>query len=159
MRLALTLPLIALLIAATPIYAQTQTAPQVAPQTEPQTEPQAVGEAVTFPDDAALTTFLDEAVMKRQFGALMQRMSGDTLTLTQVQQLTEQMRKGFVQDFDHVAVMRRAELENGFRQELRVYWGGNNYIYVFVLTHERESDVAVLNLGIHANPAPALAMF
>ncbi|MFV0334006.1 MAG: hypothetical protein ACK5JR_08055 [Tropicimonas sp.] len=147
MRAFLILPLIALLLTATPMRAQQQQ--QVQPNLD----------AVTFPDYDSFTAFLDEKVMQRQFGVLMQKMSGGSLSLAQVQQLTEQMRQGFTTDFDHVAVMRQAELEDGFRQELRVYWAGNIYAYVVMLVHQRENDIAVLNLGIHVAPVQALAMF
>lgn len=147
MRAFLILPLIALLLGATPMAAQQQQQVQVNL------------EAVTFPDYEAFTAFLDEKMMQRQFGALMQKMSGGTLSLAQVQQLTEQMRKGFTADFDEVAVMKQEALENGFRQEIRAYWTGDLYAYVFVLLHERAEDVAVLNIGVHLAPNQALAMF
>lgn len=147
MRAFLILPLIALFLSAAPMRAQNAAPAQVNL------------DAITFPDYEAFTAFLDKKVMQRQFGALMQKMSGGTMSLAQVQQVTEQMRKGFAADFEQVAVMREEALENGFRQEIRTYWAGNLYLYVFVLLHQREEDIAVLNLGIHLAPAQALAMF
>ncbi|RYH12050.1 hypothetical protein [Tropicimonas sp. IMCC6043] len=146
MRALLILPLVALFLATAPVQAQDRP-PQEAPA------------AIIFDSYDAFISFIDERMMKRQFGGLMQKMTGGNLTLAQVQQLTEQARKGFTVDFENVAVMQSEDLENGFRKEIRAYWTGDRYAYVFVLMHDRGEDLAILNVGIHVAPAPSLALF
>ncbi len=135
-------PLLALVLTVLPLSAQAQS-PGVA----------------IFDDYATLSEFVDTRVMKREFGGLIQRLGGSDISLAQLQQLTEQSRKGFPVDFENVAVMRRTEHENGFSQEIRAYWTGTQYGYLYLLLHDRGNEIAVLNIGVHAAAAAAMAQF
>lgn len=115
--------------------------------------------ALTFRDYDAFSETVDKRILKRQFGALIQAMSQTPLSLAQVQQMDAQTRRGFPEDFTHHAVMRREEMENGFSHEVRAYWTGETYLYVYFLIHERENDVMILHIGLHRTPAQAFALF
>ncbi len=105
------------------------------------------------------TTFIDEKIKKRHFGALFQSFGGNNLSLTDIQKITTQAQKGFPVDFEEVSVMRRQELENGFVQEARAYWVGDFYAYVYVLLHQRGDELVVVNFTMNAQPGPVMALF
>lgn len=112
-----------------------------------------------FADYDSYAAFLDEKVQKRQFGALFQSLGGANLSLAELQKLSEGAKQGFPVDFDNATVMRREELENGFGHEVRAYWSGGNYAYVYVVYHQREDSFVVVHVAMHAAPPPAMAMF
>ncbi|MFD0981282.1 hypothetical protein [Tropicimonas aquimaris] len=113
-----------------------------------------------FEDYAAFDSFVTDMVNRRAFGALLQRMGGgDRLTLADVQRITEQSRQSFPQDFENSDVLRKQDLGNGFSQEARAFWVGETYAFVYILLHERDDGLVVVNFAIHASPAPVLSMF
>ncbi len=88
---------------------------------------------------------LDENAKSRNFKDLLIDFGGaDEMTVAQLNQLESQVRTIYTSDFENVAVVRRAELENGWSQELIAYWTNAEYIYVYVLLHVRGDVVAAV---------------
>lgn len=113
-----------------------------------------------FEDYAAFDAFVTETIRKRAFGALFQRIGGgDRLSLADVQKITEQSRQSFPQDFENSEVFLSQDLGKGFTQEARAFWTGETYAFAYVLLHDREDGIVVVNFSIHASPAPVLALF
>lgn len=88
---------------------------------------------------------LDENAKSRNFKDLLIDFGGaDEMTVAQLNQLQSQVRTIYTSDFENVTVVRRAELENGWSQELIAYWTNAEYIYVYVLLHDRGDIIAAV---------------
>ncbi|TNF19949.1 MAG: hypothetical protein EP318_12775 [Rhodobacteraceae bacterium] len=90
-----------------------------------------------------------DTLMKNRDIAEVMPVFGDTSSPADLEALEQRVRGIYPQDFENVALIRRADLEHGFRQELLAYWVGTAYIYVYMLLHQR--DDALVALGFNFN--------
>ncbi|MCU4654545.1 hypothetical protein N8I71_17030 [Roseibacterium sp. SDUM158016] len=104
---------------------------------------------------------LDQLVSERRVGELLSAFGGgDEMSLQDMSSLEMQVRNIYPEDFANTAVMLRAEMAEGFGQELIAYWSGTSYIYVRVLWHELpEGGVLALNMTFNSNPDVLIALF
>ncbi|MBV2360957.1 hypothetical protein KUH32_14415 [Thalassococcus sp. CAU 1522] len=100
----------------------------------------------------AMRASLDTLIMAREIEQMMVLFgAGDEMTPQQLQGLEAQVRQIYAEDFQNKAVMRRADLENGFMQELIAYWTGSRYIYAYVLGHDRDDGFLSINFRFNSD--------
>lgn len=90
-----------------------------------------------------------DTLMKNRDIAEVMPLFGDTSEAADLEALEQRVRGIYPQDFENVALIRRHDLDHGFRQELIAYWVGTAYIYVYMLLHQR--DDAIIALGFNFN--------
>ncbi len=124
--------------------------------------PKAVDETPkgVFDTYAELRVELDGLIMSRQISALMLEFgAGDEMTPEELADLEAQVQRIYKTDFKTVDLMRRQELENGWRQELLVYSVGLDYIYAYVLLHKRAEDMVAVNFRFNSQFHELNALF
>ncbi|WP_425100510.1 hypothetical protein [Tropicibacter sp. S64] len=95
---------------------------------------------------------MDDLLVTRQMQELMIRFGGaDEMTVAQLDDLDATVERLYPQDFANVAVLRRAQHENGFAQELIAYWTGTNYLYAYVFYHDTGSEVISINFRFNSD--------
>ena len=55
--------------------------------------------------------------------------------------------------------MRHAELENGWSQEVISYWTGVDYVYAYILMHDREDAFVAVNFRFNSDFSALNALF
>lgn len=85
-----------------------------------------------------------DTLMKNRDIAEVMPVFGDTSEAAELEALEQRVRSIFPQDFENVALIRRQDLEHGFRQEMIAYWMGTAYIYVYMLLHQRDDGIVAL---------------
>lgn len=91
-----------------------------------------------------------DTLMKNRDIAEVMPLFGDASTPEDLEALEQRVREIYPQDFENVALIRRQDLEHGFRQELIAYWVGTAYIYVHLLLHQREDAIIALNFNFNS---------
>jgi uncharacterized protein CbrC (UPF0167 family) len=114
--------------------------------------PQAFAQDGVFENYAALKATMDEHVVTRQMDKLMIAFGGaDEMTKEQLNDLTARVRQVYPSDLVNNTLVRKREMENGWRQELWSYWEGTRYLFVYVLIHEREDATVSVNFLFNSN--------
>lgn len=106
--------------------------------------PQAV-----FDNYLELRARLDTLMKNRDIAEVMP-VFGDTSEAADLEALEQRVRGIFPQDFENVALIRRNDLDHGFRQELIAYWVGTAYIYVYILLHQRDDGIVALAFNFNS---------
>ena len=97
-------------------------------------------------------TYVDEKIMARDFIPLIQTLGGrDEYTTEQLNSVNNQMRSLFLVDFENVARFREEDLGGGMRQEGRVYWTGEQYVFFYAMLHQREGELVVINFNLNSS--------
>ncbi|WP_170344268.1 hypothetical protein [Ruegeria atlantica] len=114
-----------------------------------------------FPTYADYETFVDTKMKNREFSNVINRLGGaDEYTPQQMEILQGQLRDLVPYYLSHTEVAKRVELQNGFAQEMRVYWNDkNSYVFVYTVLHEREDGLVVLSFSLNTNATPILEKF
>ena len=114
-----------------------------------------------FSTYADYEAFVDTKIKNREFSNVISRLGGaDEYTPQQMQVLQGQLRDRVPYYLTNADVAKRVELENGFAQEMRIYWNDkNSYLYYYALLHQRDDGVMVLQFSINTSPEPILARF
>ncbi|WP_170390122.1 hypothetical protein [Ruegeria arenilitoris] len=114
-----------------------------------------------FATYADYEAFVDTKIKNREFSNVISRLGGaDEYTPQQMQVLQGQLRDLVPYYLTNADVAKRVELENGFAQEMRIYWNDNNsYLYYYALLHQRDDGVIVLQFSINTRAEPILGMF
>ncbi len=114
-----------------------------------------------FPTYADYETFVDTKMKNREFSNAASRLGGaDEYTPQQMEVIQGQLRDLVPYYLTHAAVAKRIELENGFAQEMRVYWNDkNSYVFTYTVLHQRDDGVMVLQFIINTSAQPILGMF
>ncbi|MGY3436890.1 MULTISPECIES: hypothetical protein [unclassified Marinovum] len=100
--------------------------------------------AVSFYDNyLALRARLDPLIMSRSIAQALPAF-GDVSEAAELAALEGRVREIFPVDFENVALIRRVDLEHGFRQELIAYWTETSYIYVYLVLHQRDDGLLAL---------------
>jgi len=97
----------------------------------------------------------------REFSNVLKDMGGaDEYTEQQLDRIQSQMRDLVPYYLSNVDIIKRAELQNGFSQELRAYWNDkNSYVYYYALLHQREDKLVVILFYFNTSPEELLAKF
>ena len=105
--------------------------------------------------------FVDNHIINRNFIELIQVLGGrDEYKAGQLQDIEDQMRSTFPNNFVGGALARRVELESGFSQEMRVYWDADlGYNFFYAVLHQRPDGVVVLRFAMNSNIDKILAKF
>ena len=95
---------------------------------------------------------LDPLMKSRQIAEVLTLFGGaDEMTPQELQTLEERVQTYFKRDFEEVALIKQAEHLNGWRQELLAYWVGTEYIYVYILMHQREDAFLSVNFKFNSD--------
>jgi len=114
-----------------------------------------------FDDYQAYSKFVDSRIMTRDFIELIQVLGGrDEYTDAQLQGINHRFLSIYPSDFTSRAVVRKTDLGDGFRQEMRIYWGkGTGYNYFYALLHDRSDGLVVLTFTLNSDVSKVLAEF
>lgn len=102
-----------------------------------------------FDNYLELRARLDTLMMNRDIAEVMP-VFGDTSEAADLEALEQRVRGIYPQDFETVALIRRNDLDHGFRQELIAYWVGTAYIYVYMLLHQRDDGIVALAFNFNS---------
>lgn len=95
---------------------------------------------------------LDPLMMHRNVSEVLVLFGGsDEMTVQELAQLDRKVRSIYLRDFKKVAQVRRKDLLNGWRQEMLAYWTGSDYIYAYILLHDRGKDLLAINFKFNSN--------
>ncbi|NOX74457.1 MAG: hypothetical protein GXP03_12860 [Alphaproteobacteria bacterium] len=105
--------------------------------------------------------FVDSRIMGREFVELIQVLGGrDEYTKEELAGIKQRFFASYPSDFTDSAVTKITDLGNGFRQEMRVYWGGSvSYIFFYAMLHERDGETVVLNFSLNTSVSKILGKF
>lgn len=99
-----------------------------------------------------MRSILDELMMSRQVGRVMERFGGaDEMGPEERANLETRMRELFPLDFRHKSVVRVDPMESGWSQEMYAYWTGLSYVWVSVLLHQKENELVVINIKFNTD--------
>ncbi|SLN12977.1 hypothetical protein [Roseisalinus antarcticus] len=113
-----------------------------------------------FADYASYETFVNTHVMARDFMPLVQDLGGrDEYTEADLAGITRSLRMAFPRDFENAALFKLVPLENGFFQEARAYWTGEQYGWYYAMLHDTGAELVVINFTLNTDVAVILAKF
>ena len=99
-----------------------------------------------------LRSQLDPLMKSRQIAKVMILFGGaDEMTSQELEALDERAKTYFKRDFEEVALIKRAEHLNGWRQELIAYWVETEYVYVYILMHQRDDAFVSVNFKFNSD--------
>ncbi len=105
-----------------------------------------------FKDYSSLRAQLDSLMKAREVDQLLILFGGsDEMTPQQLSALKGRVQQIYRRDFENVQVIRRQELANGWRQELISYFTGLDYIYVYMLLHDRGDALVSINFKFNSD--------
>lgn len=105
-----------------------------------------------FRDYEHLRGTLDPLMKSRQIADVLRTFGGsDEMTPEQLGALGERVRTYYKKDFEEVALVKRAEMANGWRQELLAYWTGYSYVYVYMLLHQRQDEIVSVHFKFNSD--------
>lgn len=99
-----------------------------------------------FDNYLALRATLDTMMKNRDIAEVMAAFGNGSMSAEELEDLEARVRSIFPKDFENVAMVRKQELAEGWRQEMIAYWTGINYIYVMLLLHQRDDGLLALNM-------------
>lgn len=92
-----------------------------------------------------------DTLMKNRDIAEVMPVFGDQSEPADLEDLEQRVRSIYPQDFENVALIRRQDLDHGFRQEMIAYWTGVNYIYVYITLHERDDGIVAMGFSFNSD--------
>ncbi|MCJ7872070.1 hypothetical protein [Phaeobacter sp. J2-8] len=101
-----------------------------------------------FDSYLALRARLDPLMKNRDIAEVM-RAFGDASEESALEDLERRVRNIFPRDFQEVALIRRQDMDHGFRQELIAYWDGVSYIYVYLVIHQRDDGLVTVVMNFN----------
>lgn len=105
-----------------------------------------------FDNYLSMRATLDSMMKNRDIAEVMTSFGGpSTSPADELEALERRVREIFPQDFENAALLRRNEMENGWRQELISYWTGIDYIYVYLLLHQRDEGLLSVNMRFNTD--------
>ena len=91
---------------------------------------------------------LDRLVRDRDFVAVVERFSPPaTMSLGRVRVLQDRL-KDTIAPLEDSTDFVREEISADITREVIAYWTGDTYVYVYLLTHDREGGIRVLDFQI-----------
>lgn len=98
----------------------------------------------------ALRARLDTLVKNRDIAEVMPAF-GDQSNPDELEALELRVREIYPRDFENVALIRRQDMDHGFRQELIAFWVGGQYMYVYMLLHDRDDGIMALGFNFNSD--------
>lgn len=99
----------------------------------------------------AMQSRMFELMKSRQIAQLMIEFgASDEMTQQQLDGLEARVRQIFPRDFAKVEMIRQIEYQNGWKQEMYAFYTGVDYIYTYVLIHERPDMTAAVNFRFNS---------
>ena len=114
-----------------------------------------------FPSYAAYDAFVNSHILTRDFIPVIQRLGGrDEYTPEQLNGINTRFHSIYPADFENAAVIRKTDLGSGFRQEARVFWGGQSgYLYFFAMLHDTPEALVVLTFNMNSDVSEIMSEF
>ncbi|MDA7430789.1 hypothetical protein PGB28_20195 [Primorskyibacter aestuariivivens] len=103
-----------------------------------------------FDNYLSLRAVLDAQMKNRDIAEVMTTFGGSSPP-EELEALEARVREIFPRDFENAALLRRNEMENGWRQELIAYWTGIDYIYVYLLLHDRDEGLLSVTMRFNTD--------
>lgn len=103
-----------------------------------------------FDNYLSLRAVLDAQMKNRDIAEVMTNFGGAS-SRDELEALEARVREIFPRDFENAALLRRNEMENGWRQELIAYWTGIDYIYVYLLLHDRDEGLLSVTMRFNTD--------
>lgn len=113
-----------------------------------------------FDNYLSMRATLDSMMKNRDIAEVMTAFGGtNSGSQAELEDLEARVRNIFPRDFENAALLRRQDMENGWRQEMIAYWTGIDYIYVYLLLHQREEGLLAVNMSFNTEFAEIFANF
>ena len=113
-----------------------------------------------FANYEAYSKYVDEKIMSRDFKPLVLTLGGrDEYSAEQLDKVNQDLLSVFTQNFPNKSIFRRVTLGNGFSQEARAYWKGENYAYYYAILHDRGDDLVVISFSLNSQISAILGEF
>ena len=103
-----------------------------------------------FDNYLSLRAVLDAQMKNRDIAEVMTTFGGSS-SPDELEALEARVREIFPRDFENAALLRRNEMKNGWRQELIAYWTGIDYIYVYLLLHDRDEGLLSVTMRFNTD--------
>lgn len=95
---------------------------------------------------------LDRMMLSRDIADVMLAFgASDEMTQEELDDLETRVRSIFSSDFDHVDVLKRDDMGNGWARELYAYWGDSGYLYATVLMHKRPEVLVAIEFKFNTD--------
>ncbi|SPF81288.1 hypothetical protein [Pseudoprimorskyibacter insulae] len=111
----------------------------------------------SFAQDAVFDSYdalykrMVDLTSSRNIAKLMIEFGGsDEMTQQQLDSLEARVRQIYPNDFQTVQRVRVQEFENGWRQEMFAFYTGVDYLYTYLLIHDRGDRVAAVNFKFNS---------
>lgn len=103
---------------------------------------------------------MDQHIQAREIKAVMLKFGGaDEMTVQQLDNLEARVRQIYPTNLENSATILIKTLDNGFRQELHAYWTGLDYMYTYLLIHDRDNAVVSINFQFNSDFHKMIANF
>ena len=113
-----------------------------------------------FAGYAALYAHVEAEMATGNYARLLRRLgTGPERTDAQLATIEGQLRDLYPVPLKNSSRLRLRNMADGFREELRVYWAGQDYLWLHLLTHRRPEGVYVVSFTLNNDAAPALSAF
>lgn len=113
-----------------------------------------------FADFDSYESFVIDRISDRDFVDLVIGLGGgDEYTPGQLAAVDADLRRAFRRDFENHALMKAVKMEEGFREEARAFWTGQQYGYFYALLHDRGEDFVVLRFELNTSVSYILGQF
>lgn len=113
-----------------------------------------------FRDYADFAGFADRLVTTREWTPFIQRMGGrDEYTPEQLKGLSDRFDAIFPVNFTNLTVFLDEDLGGGMRRQVRAYYGPAGYVFLYVIMHQRDDALVVLNFSLNTEVKEILAKF
>lgn len=112
-----------------------------------------------FADDDSLVAFVEQHGKVRDFPTLLRELGGgDEYTDQQIAGLDAQLRNIYPDDFTAFALVKSRTLESGFRQRVYTFWNGTAYVWLYLMTHQRQDGVQVIQFSFNSDNEAIIPM-
>ncbi|SHK11685.1 hypothetical protein SAMN05444000_11956 [Shimia gijangensis] len=106
----------------------------------------------TFRDYAEFSAFVDTHSQSRDITKLLTVLGGrDEYTKEQMANLQAQVFNLYPDVLPNKTIFHENDLGGGVRQEVRAYWTGLSYLYLYFLLHERDDALIVLRFAFNSS--------
>lgn len=113
-----------------------------------------------FRDYEDFDRFVDQEVMNRQFTNLILTLGGrDEYTPEQMARIDGDFQRLYPQDFQGKVIFMAEDLGGGMRREARGYYRGDRYVWFYVIMHQRDQELVIINFRLNSSIKPIIEAF
>ena len=113
-----------------------------------------------FEDYTALRAFIDEQMADGDLTQIYERLSPEPVAAGEVSRAQSNFDAQYEAEFDASGYLVNSATSDGFREDVLVYWNADDdYIYMFLATHQRDENLIVLRWQIETSHAAIMDNF